>query len=319
MRFIPTLLISFAVVTLAACAPATTNRSGSNPVERLALKGSDVWTMTAYRPGSNDPSTFALELTEDPAKADDDDYYVAEARAGKFDALVFFFPEDDSIGVLVRLDRNRDPQVVLCTFDSTSPNVTRFRGDAYIGALSGLSSARNSDFGRCDLNKGGTSGTSSLAPGLNTSGNTGSGNTGSGNTGSGNAGPAAPSTSVLERFAIKGSDQWTLEAAQGSRTAKHTFELVEDPALSSNRQFFVAEALAGKLEASVAFFPSDNTISVFVLLDKSSDPELVWCVFRNTAATGTRFTGTSFFGKRSATSGVKDADLGRCTLTKGKI
>ncbi len=304
MRLIPTLFASLMVAALAACAPATNTRATpASPIERLAIKGSDVWTMTAFRPGSTSPNTFALELVGDPVLEDDEEYYVADAKAGQFDALVFFFPEDDSIGVLVRLDRNRDPQVVVCTFDKTSPAATRFRGDAYFGALSGLSNARSSDFGRCELSKGGRSGTSSLAP----------------NTTSGNTTPPTPAANPLERFAIRGSDPWTIEASQGNRTAKHTFELVEDPALSSNRQFFVAEALAGRFEASVAFFPNDNSISVYVLLDRTKDPEVVWCVFSNTRADGTRFTGTSYFGKLSGTGTIKDSDLGRCTLTKGKL
>jgi hypothetical protein len=152
MRFFHSLTaLGFFALVLGACAPAAnTNDRPASALERLAIKGSDPWTMTASRADKTEDRSFKLELVEDP-QLTRKGYYIAEASAGKFDALVFFFPENDTIAVRVDLDRAKDPQVVVCLFPETVASGVRFSGGSYFGPLSGIEKVDTT--GSCVLNK----------------------------------------------------------------------------------------------------------------------------------------------------------------------
>ena len=144
-------VLTLCALTLGACAPAAnTPAKPTSALERIAIKGSDAWTMVASRADKSEDRSFKIELLEDP-QVTRTGIYIAEASAGKFDALVFFFPKDDTIAVRVDLDRNKDPQVIVCVFPQTVASGVQFTGSAYFGALSGLENA--SGYGRCALNK----------------------------------------------------------------------------------------------------------------------------------------------------------------------
>lgn len=144
-------LLALCALVLGACAPAaSTNNRPASALERLAIRGSDAWNLIASKADRPEDHSFKLELVEDP-QLTRSGTYIAAASAGKFDALVFFFPEDDTIGVRIDLDRTKDPQVIVCLFPETRPGGVRFQGSSYFGPLSGIENS--STYGRCALNK----------------------------------------------------------------------------------------------------------------------------------------------------------------------
>jgi hypothetical protein len=120
---------------------------------RFTLKTGEVWQMTAFKPGNQESQRFPLELYG-PPELDEDGFLVADAEADRYEARVFFFPEDDTLGVLVVTSSGQNPNIVLCGFERAGAGKARYEGESFFGRLNELSDdLPDNRYARCLLEK----------------------------------------------------------------------------------------------------------------------------------------------------------------------
>jgi hypothetical protein len=102
----------------------------------MPINTGEVWTMTAAKPGGA-PQTFGLELYSE-FEEEEDDFWVADAEAGRYDASIFYSSSNDFMLVLVELTRGNDPEIALCSFANSKPGRTRMIGSSFFGKTSEL-------------------------------------------------------------------------------------------------------------------------------------------------------------------------------------
>jgi hypothetical protein len=126
-RFLIALTLFF---TLISCAPAA-----RGPVA-MPIKTGEVWTMTATKP-KNTPQVFELELYSE-FEEDEDDLWIADAEAGRFDASILYSSSNNFMIVIVELTRGNDPEIAFCSFPNSKPGRTRVVGFSFFGKTSEL-------------------------------------------------------------------------------------------------------------------------------------------------------------------------------------
>jgi uncharacterized protein with LGFP repeats len=154
-------LLALTALVIGGCAPAARQQPSQSPnaraqaaQERFTVKTGEVWTMTAYLPGSTQNSRFPLELYGAPEV--NDGYLIADAESGTRDATLVYDPDDDSLFVGLLLNAERDPDVVFCNFNAAQAGKSAYNGESFYGKLSEVQSDEripDSRFGRCTLEK----------------------------------------------------------------------------------------------------------------------------------------------------------------------
>ncbi len=119
------------------------------------MRKGEVWALNAI---SADGKTKRLHNVEVTGTAEYDpeatEVYI-DAKVGELEALTFYDPDSEQQGVLVYLDKNKDPVVTWCDFSDARRGVTKLQGVSFLGARSKLKDVIQSGrgFGVCTLQK----------------------------------------------------------------------------------------------------------------------------------------------------------------------
>jgi hypothetical protein len=153
------LLAGLALIT--GCAPAarqspqqSVQARGQAALPRFTVKTGETWQLTAFRPGNVESQRFPLELFGAPEVDDEGDLF-AEAEADRFNASLYFFPEDDTLLVFVPTSGGNNPDLVLCFFENAGAGKNRYEGESFFGKLNELRDGRppQARFANCVLEK----------------------------------------------------------------------------------------------------------------------------------------------------------------------
>ena len=130
--------------------------------------------------------------------------------------------------------------------------------------------------------------------------------------------PAAQAEAARARFTVKTGETWQLTAFKPAVAQPQRFnlELYGDPDVEDG--LLVAQAEAGTKDATLIYYPSDDSLLIGVILTASEDPELVFCTFDDARAGNAAYKGKSFYGKVSdlRDDNIPDSRYAICNLEK---